>query len=88
MEGLEAIQENPGMYIGSVDDDGVNHCAYEVLANSVDEHMGGHGSTIFITRRRAVRAIPISMAAIRGWSDGSCSSSEPITRMARSSASR
>lgn len=41
LEGLEAVRERPGMYIGSVSTKGLNHLIYEIVDNSVDEHMAG-----------------------------------------------
>ena len=41
LEGLEAVRMRPGMYIGSTSVKGLNHLLYEILDNSVDEHLGG-----------------------------------------------
>lgn len=41
LKGLEAVRERPGMYIGSVSTKGLNHLIYEIVDNSVDEHMAG-----------------------------------------------
>ena len=46
LEGLEAVRKRPGMYIGSVTRKGLNHLIYEVVDNSVDEHMAGFCSKI------------------------------------------
>ncbi len=46
LEGLEAVRVRPGMYIGSVSTKGLNHLIYEIVDNSVDEHLAGHCSEI------------------------------------------
>ena len=42
LEGLEAVRVRPGMYIGSVSTKGLNHLIYEIVDNSVDEHLAGY----------------------------------------------
>ena len=49
LEGLEAVRVRPGMYIGSVSTKGLNHLIYEIVDNSVDEHLAGFCSNIKVT---------------------------------------
>ncbi len=48
LEGLEAVRKRPGMYIGSTSRKGLNHLIYEILDNSVDEHLAGYCTSITV----------------------------------------
>ena len=71
LEGLEPVRKRPGMYIGDVGLKGLNHLVYEILDNSVDEHLAGYCNYISVilekdgscTIEDDGRGIPVDMHA-------------------------
>ncbi|WP_167045713.1 DNA topoisomerase IV subunit B [Salinibacterium sp. ZJ454] len=76
LEGLEAVRKRPGMYIGSTDSRGLMHCLWEIIDNSVDEALGGHGDQISVILhadnsvevRDKARGIPVDIEPKTGLS--------------------
>ncbi len=48
LDGREGVRKRPDMYIGDRGSDGFHHCAFEIIDNSIDEHLAGFASTVTV----------------------------------------
>ena len=59
LESQEAVRTRPAMYIGDTGKKGLHHLVWEILDNSVDEHMAGHCTKIDIIVSKDNRTVTI-----------------------------
>ncbi len=76
LKGLEGVRVRPAMYVGDTASRGLHHLIWEVLANSIDEHLQGYGKKIIVTLHKdnsitiqdEGRGIPVDMHPTEGKS--------------------
>ncbi len=64
LEGLEPVRKRPGMYVGSTGVSGLHHLIWEVMDNSFDEAMAGHGNEI------TLRLLPDNLVSVEDHGRG------------------
>ena len=84
LEGLEPVRVRPGMYIGSTSRKGLNHLIYEIVDNSVDEHLAGYCDTIHVTLEKKITDVVFRLVTISSVFLQSVSSSQPYMRVVSS----
>ena len=59
LESQEAVRTRPAMYIGDTGKKGLHHLVWEILDNSVDEHMAGHCTKIDVIVSKDNRSVTV-----------------------------
>src|SRR5947207_2528160 len=59
LEGLEPVRRRPSMYIGGVDTKGLHHLVWEIVDNSVDEYLNGHGDLVNVILHKKGDAVTV-----------------------------
>ena len=49
LEGIEAIRLRPGVYIGSIEQEGVHHITLEIISNVIDEYLNGQCNECYVS---------------------------------------
>lgn len=80
LDGIEHIRLRPGMYCGSVEEDGLHHITLEILSNSIDEYLMGFGDKIEITllKNGAIRIADNARGVPHGEHSEGCSTLQAV----------
>lgn len=57
---LEAIRRSPALHVGSSGSEGVNHLAYEIIGNGLDEVANGHATEVSIKVSKDLSTITVT----------------------------